>query len=311
MEYNLYKMEFSSGVHFGNGNLEDQGFILHSDTIFSALCTEAIKMGEEVFSQLYQKTAEGALVISDAMPYVGSTYFLPKPMLYIEHQISEETDIREKDYKKLQYIPFEYFNDYLLGRMDIRAVQDILKGLGKPSMRMSARIQMQEDSVPYRTGAYFFHSKSGLYFLIGYENIADLKLLEELFIGLGCVGIGGRRSCGFGKFVLKSGKIADEILERLESQDKRYMTISTSLPKEDELDDVLQDAQYQIIKRSGFVASECYSDTPQRKRDLYVCAAGSCFSKRFSGDIYNVSSHGKHPVYRYAKPMFLGLEVKA
>lgn len=86
------------------------------------------------------------------------------------------------------------------------------------------------------------------------------------------------------------------------------MTLSMSLPLQDELEHALNGASYQLVKRSGFVNSENYSDVYMRKKDLYVFASGSCFFNKYQGDIYDVSSEGSHPVYRYAKPMFL--EVK-
>ena len=50
-----------------------------------------------------------------------------------------------------------------------------------------------------------------------------------------------------------------------------------------------------------------YAEEYRRKRDLYVFAAGSCFKNEFEGDIYDVTNGGSHPVYRYAKPLFMGV----
>lgn len=84
------------------------------------------------------------------------------------------------------------------------------------------------------------------------------------------------------------------------------MSLSAALPKDDELETVLEGAEYLLCKRSGFVASEKYAPEQMRKKDLYVFRAGSCFPARFCGDIYDVSDKcGRHPVYRYAKPMLM------
>ena len=40
MEYRIYKLGFSTAVHFGSGSLTDIGNQLLADTIFSALCQE-------------------------------------------------------------------------------------------------------------------------------------------------------------------------------------------------------------------------------------------------------------------------------
>ena len=77
------------------------------------------------------------------------------------------------------------------------------------------------------------------------------------------------------------------------------------LPEDEKINDVLEDAFYRIEKRSGFVASENYSTSLTKKKDLYVIQAGGCFKKMFEGRIVDVSIEGSHPVYRYAKPLFM------
>ena len=84
------------------------------------------------------------------------------------------------------------------------------------------------------------------------------------------------------------------------------MLLNTALPKESELEDALLFADYSLIKRSGFVSSSNYSDSWQRKKDLIMFKSGSCFEKRFEGDVFDVSNgSGTHPVYRYGKPMLM------
>lgn len=84
------------------------------------------------------------------------------------------------------------------------------------------------------------------------------------------------------------------------------MSLSVALPTDKELETVLHDAEYLLCKRSGFVASEQYAPEQMRKKDLYVFKAGSCFAEQFGGDVYDVSGKcGRHPVYRYAKPMLM------
>lgn len=95
----------------------------------------------------------------------------------------------------------------------------------------------------------------------------------------------------------------------LESKSKKKILLSTALPKDEELESALENASYQLEKRSGFIASSTYAEEWRKKKDLYVFAAGSCFDNTFEGDIYDVSDGGKHSVYRYAKPLFLGVSI--
>ena len=65
----------------------------------------------------------------------------------------------------------------------------------------------------------------------------------------------------------------------------------------------MADATYSFEKRSGFVFG--VGGDGLKKKDLYVFGAGSCFKNCFAGDIYNVSRGSEHPVYRYAKALFM------
>ena len=77
--------------------------------------------------------------------------------------------------------------------------------------------------------------------------------------------------------------------------------------EEGELDEVIAGADYLTVKRSGWVGSVSYADSMRKKKDIYMLTAGSVFSRRFSGDIFDVSDGGKHPVYRYGKPMLMAI----
>lgn len=47
MEYKAYKLRFLTGVHFGKGSLDDTSYAFCADTLFSALCIEALKDSEQ------------------------------------------------------------------------------------------------------------------------------------------------------------------------------------------------------------------------------------------------------------------------
>lgn len=145
--------------------------------------------------------------------------------------------------------------------------------------------------------------------VVGFAKDDVRYLFEELMDSLSFSGIGGKRSSGLGKFSFLTTKMPQEFLKRLNGTGERWMTLSCSLPVKKEMVDVLDGASYILEKRSGFVASELYTKEQQRKRDLYVFAAGTCVKKRFHGDVYDVSDGGSHSVYRYAKPMFLEVGV--
>lgn len=303
MEYRVYKLAFSAGVHFGKNSLDNTQVSFCADTLFSALCQEALRVGKSYLQSLLEYSKQGNLILSDAFPYQGNELFLPKPMRYIESGKAEDSSLK-KAYKQLKYIPLTYFNKYLSGNFPIERA-DEWKKFGTGGMKVSASVRGEKDTTPYRVAVYHFYENCGLYVIAGYTLEEAKDLFEELMELLSYSGIGGKRSSGLGRFEFRSAKIPAELEERLKKNGTSYMTLSVSLPQADELDDAIRDASYLLEKRSGFVASETYASEHQRKRDLYVLASGACVSCRFKGDVYDVSGYGNHPVYRYAKPIFL------
>lgn len=305
MEYRVYRLEFQGAVHFGRQNLEDGEYACHADTVFSALCQEAVKMGEGALQRLVQYGKQKKLLISDAFPYIQDMLFLPKPMKRLERKTQAGDSVIKKAYKKLKYIPMDALSVYLSGKYDVLKAPDF-SGLGHFEMKTSVSLRGEELPRPYRVGTYYFRPGSGLYVIAGYEDSDTRGLIEELWKGLAASGIGGERASGLGRFRLSSEKLPEGFQRRLAgSSSGQYMSLSVSLPKEEEMDRAVEGASYLLCKRSGFVASDTYAPEQLRKRDLYAFTAGSCFCARYEGDIYDVSGGlGAHPVYRYARPMF-------
>ena len=83
------------------------------------------------------------------------------------------------------------------------------------------------------------------------------------------------------------------------------MTLSSCMANDNEIESILDSASYKLIKRSGFVQSNTYSEINVKKHDFYLFDAGSVFKEKFDGDVFDVSIEGSHPVYKYAKPLFV------
>lgn len=180
------------------------------------------------------------------------------------------------------------------------------KEFGYKETKVSAAVRGMEETMPYRVGIFHFKPKSGLYMILGYDGQEDAALVEECLEALSFSGIGGKRASGLGRYVLQSSPLPENLRKCLGAAGSSLsMTLSVCLPREDEMELSLERASYLLVKRSGFVASETYAREQLRKRDLYVMQAGSCFHNQFEGDVYDVSDGGSHPVYRYAKPLFM------
>ena len=295
----IYKFKFETGVHLGNRALSGSVNTFQADTLFSALCIEAKKMGgNENINKFINEVRSGNIKLSDSFPYVEKTLFIPRPCI-----ITEKTKCPEV----LEYIPSDAINNYLEGKLDFDNVNKILKNLGKNEEKNIASVRNNDVAQPYYLGIYRFFNNAGLYIIAEFNNDENKKYFDELMKSLSYTGIGGKVSSGLGKFSLTEEVISKEMNKRLDNAkySKVKMSISLCLPKENEIESVLKGAFYKLEKRSGFVSSESYSDSISRKKDIYVIKSGACFENTFEGDIVDVSRGGNHPVYRYAKPLFM------
>lgn len=334
MEYKLYKLKFKTGVHFGNGLLNDSSYIVKADTIFSAMCIEALKFDK--IDELYDMVNTNRLLISDTMPYIKlnenrDIFLVPKPMLYIESD-KKSYYTEKKKIKNMKYIPIKNLDDYI--NEDINKIDEKTQNIGyfdgvtKASVRSLDNKEKKEknndkedknqdeenNTIPYHVGIFNYNNDVGLYMIVCHENEEINIFVKNLMENISYVGIGGKRTSGLGKFELEVVDMPDEFKERIycnENRDKfkKYMSLSVSLPKEEEIEKTLKNASYLLEKRSGFIYSTTYSNEFRRKKDLYVFSSGSCFENLFDGGIYNVAEElNTHNVYRYAKPLFLGVQ---
>ena len=303
MKHLIYRLRFSTPVHFGRGMLNDSAFCFSADTLFSAFYMEALKLGIE--EGLYTAAKGGALCFSDAFPFMKERYFLPKPMLYVEPK--DPGDSKEKKrFKKIQYVPAELLKDFFRGELEAESCD--LSELGEESSQVQAAIsRIGEDTLPYCVGDFSFREGNGLYLIFALESDREEKLIEVLFQSLSYSGIGGKRSSGKGRFSYERRGLPGELQNAMTREGKRYMLLCSALPVEEELESALEGASYLLQKRSGFILSENFSPEQQKKRDLYTFRSGSCFRHRFQGGVYSVNEGGAHPVYRYARGLFLGV----
>lgn len=311
MSFTVYKLIFKAPVHFGNGRLVTCNTVFYADTLFSALCKEALKLyGREGIERLFGYAQKGELLFSDAMPYTGDTLLVPKPVMRINNTQKKSDSTLKKTFKKLKYIPVDDLDLFISGNYDPAPAVEISEGLGKLTLRAGAAIHDNDDSEPFSVRNFTFAHGCGLYFIARAADEDVQILLDELMDSLSYSGIGGRLSAGLGRFEYTYEDPSDALLKRLDGEFGNYMSLSVAMSDmtdEDALSQILSHASFEIIKRSGFIASESFSDTPRKKQDMYFFKGGSCFQKRFDGAIFNAAENGAHPVYRYAKPLFIGI----
>jgi CRISPR-associated protein Csm4 len=305
MDYAFYKLRFLSAVHFGGGRLTDGEVSVSADTVFSALCHEALKIGgPESVEALARDAREGRFALSDALPFFENDFFVPKPVTRAAAQKARAARDEygdKKAFKKLKYVPVSLLGDFLSGNFDPAGEAAIQKNIGVRDVRARVAAPRSDEPRPYHVGSFTFAPKAGLYLAVGHDG--DLSLFDDLLKSLSFGGVGGKRSSGFGRFEAEPAK-CPELARRLASGGGPWMSLSVSMAAPDELDSALDGAEYVLKKRSGFVLSPDYAEAQLKKRDFYSFVAGSCFRAKFVGGVFDVSREGRHPVYRYAKPMF-------
>ena len=327
MNYFLYKLKFTTPVHFGKSDSAQSLFgsrlNVAADTLFSALCHTALEMGgTDQLDRLIEAAREGNLLLTDAFPWKNDELYLPKP-LYRRQQVQKETDLSSKDrkaIKKLNWVPVSMMAD-LLTKMKVGdpfKADQVDQQFGTRLLNEKAAVRTGGDARPYAVGTFYFREQAGLYFIAAVRSVEDGDVLGELVEALGLSGLGGKRSSGLGKFDLEDKILLNEpfddetrwLFDALEDQDHENLLLTTSLPKDDELPVSLQGASYLLTRRGGFVQSDHFAPEMRKKDVQYFFQAGSVFDHRFKGELYEVSGGtGCHPVYRYSRPLFLGVSL--
>lgn len=225
MNYFLLKLAFDTAVHFGGSDSavgsQSSALTLRADTIFSALCHTALEVyGEPALEELLISADADALRISDAMPWRGNSFYLPKPIA-ASTSPAELSTVERKAVKKLAWIPVSKFDRYTASlHSGTYPLDELDQSFGQAYEQTKASVTDGADAKPYFVGLYRLHAGCGLYVLCACEGNDQLKMLKELFTLLGLSGIGGRTSAGYGRFHLDGEPIC---LNTAEDASLRWM----------------------------------------------------------------------------------------
>lgn len=322
MNYFLFKLRFKTALHLGSSDSALSLFTaedhFRADTLFSALCHTAQGLyGPEGPELLIRQAERGELLLSDSMPWKEDRLYLPKPCFHAEQRQEIPAALR-KAMKKLAWIPVSSFGAFaasVQGGEPYRPEENE-SSFGVSCERTHANVTDGMDTLPYQVGTFRFSENSGLWFLARCGTQEQEEQLFRLVTVLGMGGIGGKVSAGYGKFeVAKYCALCDTqdpqcrmLDQALREQDARhYLLLTSSLPAEEELEETMDGAYYQVVRRGGFVQSDAYAPNSLKKRTQYFLAAGAVTERRFHGRLYQVGGQGMHPVYRYSMPVMMGV----
>ncbi len=330
MSYFLYQLSFDGPVHFGDtslgGGLEKAGWAYTSDTLFSSICNELAGQGEyKLLDDFVNLILAGKILLSDLFPYQlidgdEPELFLPVPYIYLENnrkhvsltlEEAKALSARRKKSKKQPYCRVSELQPYLDSlRAGMQYEPAAVMELGNEFITTKVNCR-GENPLPYFVKGNVFQPRAGLYLIAKLPDDFS-EVFQNILCSLGLSGIGGKRSSGFGRFhLLDDGLVLDdaydwyvdteELYPRLLGRYQSYMCISSVLPATDELEAV-KDGMYKLRKSSGF--------SEGIKRDsVYMLEAGSCFDRRLQGQLVNLGEQAGHPVWRYGRGLYTGLDI--
>ncbi|KCH21995.1 CRISPR type III-a/mtube-associated ramp protein csm4, partial [Mycobacterium tuberculosis KT-0102] len=113
MNSRLFRFDFDR-THFGDHGLESSTISCPADTLYSALCVEALRMGGQQL--LGELVACSTLRLTDLLPYVGPDYLVPKPLHSVR---SDGSSMQKKLAKKIGFLPAAQLGSFLDGTADL------------------------------------------------------------------------------------------------------------------------------------------------------------------------------------------------
>lgn len=114
MNSRLFRFDFDR-THFGDHGLESSTISCPADTLYSALCVEALRMGGQQL--LGELVACSTLRLTDLLPYVGPDYLVPKPLHSVR---SDGSSMQKKLAKKIGFLPAAQLGSFLDGTADLK-----------------------------------------------------------------------------------------------------------------------------------------------------------------------------------------------
>lgn len=324
-----YQLAARSPFHFGERGvgIEEASLVLHSDTLFSALCLTLRELGQDLdkflgqFPRLTSKGLEGGpppLRLSSAYPYAGSVLFFPRPMLRLNLDRDDAFRLR----KRLKWIRFvskpileailsyEPIRDLLLDAKDevrkdvllqgdrVWVTPDEFQGLGAFEDKRSGKIRLWEEGTVPHVRVDRVTNRSEVYSAgrVRFASGAGLFFLaefgpkadrERFELAMRVLGDSGVG----GERSSGHGQFSLECLPPLELREPQdadgYATLSLYWPQRQEVEDGILNDAHYSI-----VNRRGWVASPDamnlRQLGVRMLAEGSVFSKRTEGALANV-----------------------
>lgn len=306
----LVKLKFKRAIKIGEGDLsqgEESRRILHSDTIFSALINEWVRIfGTDSTADLISNLTAGTppFKISSAFPFHLDEYYLPVPCgthaLYME-KLKDVSFLELFDFLELS----EGNQENIKKKKFMDPTEDLMVRHIAPRVTIDRTTALTNI---YQLTGFITPDEGGLYFLIDLKDESLRKKFELCIKMLGESGIGGDRSIGYGLFneeIINADEIPGwtELFQKKQG-DVSYYTLSLCCPVKEEAKEVIS---YQILSRKGWIFSRS-SMKQMKRRECKMFAEGSLFKRPIKGQIADVTPkefRSEHDVFRYGLGMMI------
>lgn len=320
-KYIAYKLTFTSPLHISAGGFaaESTEVTIHSDTLFSAICSAMQTLyGEAVVSEFLTKN----VLISSCFPYLDKEYYFPRPL--VPNKIKEKSEhepIKKKldaslfkKQKKQKYLNKADFQSALEGTFDVATFAQKFENQEPPTFCKTQELprvtidRITNASSIFNFAQVTFDEGAGLYFMADFSgDIETKKRFAASLRFLGDEGIGADNTVGKGFF-----EVAEDSIDlQVPTDAKHYLLTSLYSPNEQELKNIKpEECYYDYTTRNGWTSA---GDMNKRRLSLRMLVAGSVLNIKAVGENKTVLHKEKistnFDVVRYGKTIALPIKI--
>jgi len=333
------KPKIGAKYHFGEFGLENSSVIFHSDSLFSAIINNYVKLygdAEEDIEKLK------SIRLSSLFPAYQDIFFVPKPFtrLNFDKRGQERADEKPKEIKSIEFISLnalENHNKEILELEDEDEIDEKEKKLivnkkflitKEDKAKVNDReinisdLGEQKQTIDRNKGSVLEVDGRGQLFNVGYikpsegtyfyflidDSELDDDMREKLHASIRLIqdeGLGGKRTTGAGLFesIEFCGRSVFDDYISSNSDKKYFMSLSLTLPENEE--EFKKCEAYHLIERMGYIYRPI--QTTKRKRSVMMLSEGSIFSGGIEGKVENVSPESNYKVYKFGN--FFGIPI--
>lgn len=327
MQRYLIKFFFHNSTHFGSDLLgvgeEASKMMLHSDTLFSALCNVWAQIdwqlkadGFRSFKEVLEDFQNGPppFKLSSGFPFRGTKFFLPKPAQ--DSKILYRSDLERSEFskkvKKLRFLELDAFAAWLNEDANQEGLaseiaRDKYNDFGREQVLPKTPVdRFDHGSNIYHSSCFYFRpvdvkSESGLYAIVELNHSLPASQFELVLQHLTKFGLGGNRNVGQGAInTIKFEKLPSE-LERLFSLQSKmgYCLLSLYFPR-NTINLRQHVNSYNLVLRKGWIGTHSVNKSLKRK-NCFMFSEGSLFNNLDDGVLVNVrpDAFTEHGVWQY------------